>query len=206
MATIRKLFSMETINDLEKENLALEEKSLEHTKSIVEMQKKDEELVNEMDSIWSLNGKDNEKKRINLQKQHRAMEDKIYKEDKVRNMINNKIIINGSIIHEKREAAELPERLSETLPKLYKIKKGITVKNAEQKHSELIDFADDKNIYVPDGKRYDEEYLRSIGITGGKWSLKYKRSINCKKPKGFSQKQHCKSKSKTRKNKRSKTA
>jgi hypothetical protein len=27
---------------------------------------------------------------------------------------------------------------------------------------------------------------------GGKWSLKYKRSINCKRPKGFSQKQYCK--------------
>jgi hypothetical protein len=27
---------------------------------------------------------------------------------------------------------------------------------------------------------------------GGKWSLKYKHSINCKKPKGFSQKQYCK--------------
>jgi hypothetical protein len=27
---------------------------------------------------------------------------------------------------------------------------------------------------------------------GGKWSLKYKRSIDCKHPKGFSQKQHCK--------------
>lgn len=27
---------------------------------------------------------------------------------------------------------------------------------------------------------------------GHKWSLKYKRSINCKKPKGFSQKQYCK--------------
>ena len=25
-----------------------------------------------------------------------------------------------------------------------------------------------------------------------KWSLKYKRSINCKHPKGFSQRQHCK--------------
>lgn len=25
-----------------------------------------------------------------------------------------------------------------------------------------------------------------------KWSLKYKRSIDCKKPKGFSQRQHCK--------------
>jgi hypothetical protein len=27
---------------------------------------------------------------------------------------------------------------------------------------------------------------------GGKWSLKYKKSINCKHPKGFSQRQHCK--------------
>ena len=25
-----------------------------------------------------------------------------------------------------------------------------------------------------------------------KWSLKYKRTIDCKKPKGFSQRQHCK--------------
>lgn len=29
-------------------------------------------------------------------------------------------------------------------------------------------------------------------LKGGKWSLKYKRSIDCKHPKGFSQKQHCK--------------
>ncbi len=29
-------------------------------------------------------------------------------------------------------------------------------------------------------------------IKGGKWSLKYKKSINCKKPKGFSQRQYCK--------------
>jgi hypothetical protein len=27
--------------------------------------------------------------------------------------------------------------------------------------------------------------------TGGKWSLKYKRSIHCQRPKGFSQKQYC---------------
>ena len=27
---------------------------------------------------------------------------------------------------------------------------------------------------------------------GGKWTLKYKRSINCKRPRGFSQKQFCK--------------
>jgi hypothetical protein len=29
-------------------------------------------------------------------------------------------------------------------------------------------------------------------IYGGKWSAKYKRSIKCNKPKGFSQKQYCK--------------
>ena len=28
--------------------------------------------------------------------------------------------------------------------------------------------------------------------TGGKWSLKYKRSINCRRPRGFSQRQYCK--------------
>jgi thiol-disulfide isomerase/thioredoxin len=29
-------------------------------------------------------------------------------------------------------------------------------------------------------------------LKGGKWTRKYKKSINCKKPKGFSQKQYCK--------------
>ena len=33
---------------------------------------------------------------------------------------------------------------------------------------------------------------KSKKIKGGKWSRKYKRSINCKKPRGFSQKQYCK--------------
>ena len=28
-------------------------------------------------------------------------------------------------------------------------------------------------------------------MTGGKWSRKYKKSINCNRPKGFSQKQYC---------------
>tara|TARA_B100001109_G_C18498708_1_gene305864 strand:+ start:70 stop:462 length:393 start_codon:yes stop_codon:yes gene_type:complete len=37
--------------------------------------------------------------------------------------------------------------------------------------------------------------------TGGKWSKKYKKSINCKKPKGFSQKQHCRHGRKTRRKK-----
>ena len=41
---------------------------------------------------------------------------------------------------------------------------------------------------------------RGAKIKGGKWSMKYKKSINCNKPKGFSQKQHCKYGRKTYKN------
>ena len=37
--------------------------------------------------------------------------------------------------------------------------------------------------------KYRTKQTRKIG---GKWSRKYKASINCKNPKGFSQKQHCK--------------
>lgn len=40
---------------------------------------------------------------------------------------------------------------------------------------------------------------------GGKWSLKYKRSINCRNPKGFSQKQYCKKKNRKSKKKRKKS-
>ena len=39
---------------------------------------------------------------------------------------------------------------------------------------------------------------------GGKWSLKYKRKINCKRPKGFSQKQYCKRISRKKKKRRTK--
>jgi hypothetical protein len=53
----------------------------------------------------------------------------------------------------------------------------------------------DQENYVPH-KTHKTHKKRLYGGTrkkrGGKWSLKYKRSINCKRPKGFSQKQHCK--------------
>jgi hypothetical protein len=42
-------------------------------------------------------------------------------------------------------------------------------------------------------------------IYGGKWSLKYKRSINCKRPKGFSQRQYCKYKNKNKNKNKNKT-
>lgn len=40
--------------------------------------------------------------------------------------------------------------------------------------------------------KYIEKFLESSDQSGGTWSVKYKNSINCKKPRGFSQRQHCK--------------
>jgi hypothetical protein len=43
-------------------------------------------------------------------------------------------------------------------------------------------------------KKYvcNKGYAGTRKKNGGKWSLKYKNSIDCNHPKGFSQKQHCK--------------
>jgi len=40
-------------------------------------------------------------------------------------------------------------------------------------------------------KKYHKKSNKYNKQKGGSWSIKYKRSINCKKPKGFSQKQYC---------------
>jgi len=54
-----------------------------------------------------------------------------------------------------------------------------------------------------EGKRNKQKggIKRRTNRRGGKWSLKYKKSINCKRPKGFSQRQHCKYGRKTLKKK-----
>lgn len=48
--------------------------------------------------------------------------------------------------------------------------------------------------YKPKSKKIRDENKnnRSQAQTGGKWSLKYKKSIDCNHPRGFSQRQHCK--------------
>jgi hypothetical protein len=81
----------------------------------------------------------------------------------------------------------------------------------ERKDRSAESFADWIKIKVSKmkGGARDHKILKNVLRTtpsrrraGGKWSLKYKRSINCKRPKGFSQKQHCKYGRKTRKNKK----
>lgn len=68
-----------------------------------------------------------------------------------------------------------------------------------------------KPPYLKDGKhdwvKINEDICEmkcDLNQKGGKWSLKYKRKINCKRPKGFSQKQYCKRISKKKKKKRTK--
>lgn len=41
-------------------------------------------------------------------------------------------------------------------------------------------------------KTYKNKNKNKHRKTGGKWSLKYKKSIDCAHPRGFSQRQHCK--------------
>ena len=44
--------------------------------------------------------------------------------------------------------------------------------------------------------------LKTIKKKAHKWSIKYKKSINCNRPRGFSQKQYCKYGRKTVKSKK----
>ena len=51
-----------------------------------------------------------------------------------------------------------------------------------------------KKVYhkYPAYRKTKHNYYKNKKIMrGGKWSMKYKKSIDCKNPKGFSQRQHC---------------
>ena len=62
-----------------------------------------------------------------------------------------------------------------------------TIKESENSLAALLREANALNG-VGSGKRIVRHRRQK---KGGKWSLKYKRSINCKNPRGFSQKQYC---------------
>jgi chromosome segregation ATPase len=74
------------------------------------------------------------------------------------------------------------------------------IANNESELAELHRQRSDLNIELGRGrvptrikqKKGAKKGTRKSTKKGGKWSLKYKRTINCKRPKGFSQKQYCK--------------
>ena len=53
--------------------------------------------------------------------------------------------------------------------------------------------------------RYKRKHRNNSQNGGRKWSLKYKKSINCNRPRGFSQRQYCKYGAKTSSKSKSKT-
>jgi hypothetical protein len=55
-----------------------------------------------------------------------------------------------------------------------------------QKNNQTKSHRNHRNIY-----KYNQTNKRRQIYRGGKWSRKYKRRINCNRPKGFSQKQYC---------------
>ena len=62
------------------------------------------------------------------------------------------------------------------------------ISNKNRTIDSFIEWIDNKlkmNSFIKSKKRKNKQY------GARKWSLKYKRTINCKRPKGFSQKQYC---------------
>ena len=89
----------------------------------------------------------------------------------------------------------------------YELKDVILLSKPEEKFRSARDLIGDDEAKLREErqrkKRRSEMERRSrtnrrTGTGGKRWTRKYKKSINCKKPKGFSQKQYCKYGRKTR--------
>jgi hypothetical protein len=82
------------------------------------------------------------------------------------------------------------------LDKIKELCKKIFIKELKLSSvTESLDFYTKKNDFVCDELCNLKLQISKNGGNprkNGKWTMKYKKSINCKKPKGFSQKQYCK--------------
>lgn len=101
-------------------------------------------------------------------------------------------VLSGKIKNEKAEPNSFP-----TIR--YITNKGANVENYEDstvvnKDRSIDSFVEWINIKTKGNQDGGKKALQNKKkmFKGGKWSRKYKRSINCKKPRGFSQKQYCK--------------
>jgi hypothetical protein len=66
-----------------------------------------------------------------------------------------------------------------------------SIENKDRTVDSFVEWIKLKSLKTGGKRRSKTRKLRK-NKRGGKWSAKYKRSINCKRPKGFSQKQYCK--------------
>ena len=108
-------------------------------------------------------------------------------------------------IHEKNEVKQQIMSVKAALePQFHMAEKMIKMKNKSISYdsNDMDDFHNYKNMELDKGmsdqlthlydrlQKLKDECPREK--VGGKWSRKYKKRINCKRPKGFSQKQYCK--------------
>lgn len=82
-----------------------------------------------------------------------------------------KFITNGGLINENYEDSNI-------------IKKDRTIDS-------FMEWIHSKDMKVNNNKLHNKTH-KNNKQKGGKWSKKYKKSIKCNRPKGFSQKQYCK--------------
>ena len=125
---------------------------------------------------------------------------------KLENVLTNKHKNNDDIV-----IVDVDQNLIKQLKHITKQPKGFpTMQHISNRGRHCEDY-EDSNISVKDRsvdsfvewiENHIEKSPRVKIMRGGKWSLKYKRSINCRRPRGFSQRQHCKygrNKNKTKK-------
>lgn len=98
--------------------------------------------------------------------------------DSFREWINQYVNMNG-VANNKRES---------NMEKLHRPLLSMSISSRSRSRSNS---RSNSRSHTP-SKSTSSKHSKKHRQTGGKWSLKYKRSINCKRPKGFSQRQHCK--------------
>jgi hypothetical protein len=108
-----------------------------------------------------------------------------------------KFIADGGITAENYEDSKIvkKDRTIDSFIEWIHLKTGETSKHNTKKHNNTKKRNTKKrNTKKRNTKKHHKKYPynKTQKQRGGKWSLKYKKSINCNRPKGFSQKQHCK--------------
>lgn len=97
-------------------------------------------------------------------------------------------------IHRKGIAEQADEKRRDDEDRLYWKKKGMIDHNLENSqysdHETDSDSGGGKKNHT--NRKYTMKTKSKNKKSKNKWSLKYKRSINCKRPRGFSQRQYCK--------------
>ena len=94
------------------------------------------------------------------------------------------------IIAEKELARETYRLASDHHYSLYQQQQSIKRIVSDLEHRLKIALNRDRALNQARGKR--QRKSKNRGKRGGAWTAKYKRSIDCRRPRGFSQKQYCK--------------